>query len=772
MRVIYDIVIPVYNALEELKECIDSILIHTSDISFRIVIINDCSPDVRVSEYLNTLQGLGDFFIINNDENLGFIGSVNRGMAFSNNDIILLNSDTIVTSGWLRKLVDVAYSDATIATVTPLTNNGTICSIPNFCDDNVVPDGYTLDSFAQFIERISLRQFIEIPTGVGFCMFIKRAIINEVGLFDQETFGKGYGEENDFCCRVIEQGYKNVLADNVYVYHKGSMSFQGQKLNLLNNNLKLLNNRYPYYEKNVHEFIRKNPLKEIQDNIKIRMNQHVDSHKLKGNMLFVLHNFFDENYNHPVGGTEYHVRDLIENLKGYNAYVLVTNSSEIIVKQYREGALITRFCFPLSEPIRLTHFRHQEYARIVEKIIVTFEIGLIHIHHFIKHTFDIPYIAKKYGIKVIATLHDFYLFCPKINLLDENNQYCKDVRSENKCRNCLNNSFGFHTPFINRWKEQVGKMLEIIDLYICPSKSTENLFLEEYKQLAGKIITIEHGMKQNKLKVQVTTKYRDSTNGRIKIGFIGGLSPIKGSDIIYNLITSYPKERVEWHLIGGLGDQRLNLLTQRNLLKHGEYKREDLSNILCRLNIQLICLLSPWPETFSYTLSEAWNNHIPVVVTPMGALKERVESVNGGWVTDDVTLNLISKKIDDIYDASEEEWNEKIDSINSYYHKTNKQMFDEYSRIYSQLFISHLNYGLNGFENMEIMKSIKYFIDNNDDSNELFNNKICSLERELNAIKATVGWKVLSRLRERNHWSLIAGKKLIYLVLKYKKILR
>ena len=167
-----DIIIPVYNACLDLKECVESIIKWTSD-SNRIIIINDKSTEKELYEYLETLKrrNLKNFTIIENDENLGFVGTVNKGMKMSNiNDVILLNSDTIVTKNWLEKIQYSAYRYPHIGTVTPLTNNGTICSVPNFLEDNKVPKGFTNDSFAELIERISSNNIYEVPTAVGFAM--------------------------------------------------------------------------------------------------------------------------------------------------------------------------------------------------------------------------------------------------------------------------------------------------------------------------------------------------------------------------------------------------------------------------------------------------------------------------------------------------------------------------------------------------------------------------------------------------------------------------
>jgi GT2 family glycosyltransferase len=765
-----DIVIPVYNAVEELKDCVSSILHHTEYGNYRIIIINDSSPDQKINEYLREIESLEKIVILQNEKNIGFVGTVNKGMLHSKNDVILLNSDTVVTDRWLEKLMEAAYSDSSIATVTPLTNNGTICSVPKFNEDNKIPQGYSIDSFANLIEKISLKKFPEVPTAVGFCMYIKREVISKIGLFDEETFGKGYGEENDFCCRVIEHGYKNIIADNTFIYHKGSMSFKGEKLELIKKNSKILHNRYPYYEKTVHSFIIKNPLKTIHDNINLQIRFFKNQEELKGNILFVIHNFFDEKYNHSVGGTEFHLKDIVTGLENYNSYVMVTNYNEIILKKYRAHEFIGSYRFKLEQPITATHFTNRQYKEIVEKIINTFKIDLIHIHHLRTHTFDIPYIAKKLGIKVLYTLHDYHLFCPRANLLDENNQYCIDSRSEMKCKQCLRKDYHFDTSFINVWKAQVEKMMENVDLFICPSKYTEQMFRAEFNSFSSNsnIITVEHGVTKSDSLIKV----KKTIKKPLRFGFLGGLSPAKGSDLIFNVVTKYPIKKVEWHLIGELGDQKLNLLNQSNLIKHGAYKREDLSLILNGIDLDLICLFSPWPETYSYTLTEAWNQELPVLVVPMGALKERVERVGGGWITKDISFQSVKECLDEIIDYREE-WERVLTNIRNFKFKNKEEMVNEYEILYNKYLnankIREKFINTNIFSNNEVLNSIKYFIPGSDSiSNIDYDNKLSDVQNELDRIKSTVGWKVLNRLRENSPSILKIGKGVIFGVLKHK----
>lgn len=234
-----DVIIPVYSGYEETKKCINSIIKSKNNVDYRILIINDKSPEKKIDEFLNSIRH-EKIIVLLNENNLGFVKTVNRGMKYSNKDVILLNSDTIVTDFWIDKLYRAAYSRENVGTVTSLTNNGTIASVPIFNVDNELPKGYTIDEFSKLVERVSKKNYPVIPTAVGHAMYIRREVIDNIGYFDEETFGLGYGEEEDFSCRVVKSGFKNILADDTFIFHFGSTSFKSDKEKLINMNKKKL----------------------------------------------------------------------------------------------------------------------------------------------------------------------------------------------------------------------------------------------------------------------------------------------------------------------------------------------------------------------------------------------------------------------------------------------------------------------------------------------------------------------------------------------------
>jgi GT2 family glycosyltransferase len=243
--------------------------LRNTDLYFNtLVIIDDKSTDSHIHEYLKRINTYGNGKNINilyNQRNVGFTKTINKGMKSSPEDVIILNSDTIVTKNWVDKLQRAAYSKPRIATATPLSNYVTINGIPEPFRYNTIPNGMNVDTFGDFLDKISLRYYPEIPAGVGFCMYIKRSVLDEIGYFDEDNFGKGYAEETDFCMRALKRGYSHVIDDATYIYHIGGVSFESVKdpevlkaKNLMiEKNLETLKTLHPEYadlvEKSLHE---------------------------------------------------------------------------------------------------------------------------------------------------------------------------------------------------------------------------------------------------------------------------------------------------------------------------------------------------------------------------------------------------------------------------------------------------------------------------------------------------------------------------------------
>jgi GT2 family glycosyltransferase len=221
-----DVVIPVYRGEPQTRACLESVLAARTRTSCEIVVIDDASPEPSLRAWLRELAGTGRVSLIVHEDNRGFVATANEGLALHpDRDVVLLNSDTEVADGWIDRLGAHPRHDPRIGTVTPFSTNATICSYPRTLVDNAMPEGETTASLDAAFAAANPGHFVEIPTAVGFCMYVTRACLDTVGLFDAERYGAGYGEEVDFCMRAARAGFRNVLAADVFVRHVGEVSF-------------------------------------------------------------------------------------------------------------------------------------------------------------------------------------------------------------------------------------------------------------------------------------------------------------------------------------------------------------------------------------------------------------------------------------------------------------------------------------------------------------------------------------------------------------------
>ena len=292
-----DIIIPIYRDVAKTMQCIASVIQSSGNTPREIIVINDRSPEEELTSALRDLATTSGVTLIENSRNLGFVQTVNSGFALHpERDVVILNSDTVVFGNWLDRLREVADISGA-GTVTPMSNNATICSYPYFPHGTVMPVA-TAEVIDDVLRLHHGKSFLQIPTGVGFCMYIRRECLNAVGYFDA-IFGAGYGEENDLCLRAQAAGWPSVLALNTFVWHYGGASFGSQAwAENTKAPLEIINRRYPAYHGMVRDFIKTDPLR--------RIRREVDLLRIArgGSLLLVSHNYG--------GGVQSHIDGLTQ----------------------------------------------------------------------------------------------------------------------------------------------------------------------------------------------------------------------------------------------------------------------------------------------------------------------------------------------------------------------------------------------------------------------------------------------------------------------------
>jgi GT2 family glycosyltransferase len=672
-----DIILPVFNAYDFLNRCIESVLINTDLNVNRLIVIDDKSTDERIVPFLESFVANNELNIvfIKNEENLGYIKTVNIGMKYSDNDVLLLNPDTEVTKNWLEKIQKCAYIKEKVATVTPLSNDAGIVSVPLFQRVNKIPDGYDLNEYQMLIDRISYKEYPELPTGVSFCMYIRRETLNVIGFFDEKYYGKHYGEEGDFCYRCLSHGYRHILCDDVIIYHNASQSLSGYYQ-------KTLKEKHWLYNANTKHWIDCNPINYINKNI----NYNICLNNGKSNVLIIIH-FWDMQLGNKkfLGGTSYHVYDIIKILKKkYNFHILtplLPFNGMYSICSYWEGGEETLDIISLFSRYYNSGFFNSDYSTMLKNIIDIFKIDIIHIHHMKCHYFDLIDILKNEKIKLFISLHDYFSICPRINKVTKYNLYCGH-QDKIKCDSCLS-SFNEYYKIkginnIEAWKSVWNLLFSYANRIIVPSEAAKREINEIYNHVT--VDVIEHGIDIHNDKNEPDI----DTDKEFHVAFLGDISLVKGKKIVEELIkySHQNKDSIYFHLFGHI-DRSICKMKYKHFIYHGEYERNELNKLFKANNIKLVCIFSIWPETYSYTLTESVSNNIPVLAIDLGAVGQRVRENNLGWLIEkDTDISEIYQRIKNIFD-DKNGYKAVSKSVSNYKIKKLGEMCNEYDNIYS-----------------------------------------------------------------------------------------
>ena len=629
-----DIVVPIYNAPDDLRACLESVFAHTDESAYRLTLIDDGSPDVRVKGFLAEIAAKAPRVrILFNEKNLGFTATVNRAFRETTHDVLLLNSDTIVTPGWLSAMQVCLGSAANIATVTPFSNNAEIASVPVWLHANPVLSPAEAATMAQACADISDLNWPDLPTGVGFCMLMRRAAIAAIGEFDEQTFGRGYGEENDWCQRALKANWRNVLCTSAYVMHTGSQSFSDTKQALVATNIGKLNAKHPGYDLDIQRFIARDPIAPYRNALRARFATL--SQREKPGVLHILHG--------KDGGLERHARDLVQQQTDARHYVLLALGERWTIEDHAAGAPMQSF--------QIEHRQDELWKDFFDGICARFGIDTIHVHHISACRDGLLLALAQTALPYRVTLHDFYYACPAVHLLKGDDTYCNAETNPETCQRCINNHP--HAPRVNvgTWRESNAALLAKAAQVIAPSGFTARTTQAYFKNIA--ITTIPHAThtKNTGQTALIPAAQMSPLSGNISqtLTVVGAVGPLKGARNV-EAIGRRLRERklpVRIVLIGYLDRQfHPSVREDGHFVVHGRYAPESLPGLLKAYNTSLVLFPAVGPETYGYTLSEVWQAGYAPLVADVGTLPERVLACDGGWVADVPQLNEIDCWID------------------------------------------------------------------------------------------------------------------------------
>lgn len=745
----YDIIIPVYNGLVFFTACYDNLRQYTPS-GQQIIIVNDGSTEQDLKKYLCQIAKDQGTTIIDLPKNKGFVHAVNQGMTHSTNHVILLNSDTEVTPNWLKKIDTALFSSPDIGTVTPWTNKGTICSFPHFCEDNELPAGVSANKLSEICEHVCPTRYARLPTAVGFCMAIRREALDLIGPFDEQTFGRGYGEENDFCMRIIEHGFVNIHDDQTFIFHKGSMTFTGEKEQLAESHLKRVEAKHPNYISMVMDFIHNDPLAMGRS----RINRLIEHQSGKSHLLYIVHNDPLDGFQHKPGGTEHHVMSLASALYKTGTvipFILASSGKDLLfMEKNSEDGTWTKRYLSLQNTIGLTTTFDPFYKKCLFDILDIYHIDLVHIQHLSNSPLDISALFTDWPGGICLTLHEFFVICPNYNLLDKANKFC-DIPPLAECNDCTKAKTGYNVDRQKTWQEIHTHNILFSDRTYTPSQNAQGYFKRVFGKAANNIIVREHGVKSTKRVI----KPSHTINTRPCIAFLGGLSIAKGARIIMDLIKCDKQQECDWVLIGEISDKELNTISQVNVIKTGRYTQQDLPDLAKELSIDFVVLCSIWPETFSYTLSECWGMGLPVIVGPLGAPADRVKQHGGGWMVETLEASSFWKTIQTIRTSSTE-YQQKLQQVHQISFITPQEMAEQYLTDYQEIILKKQlpeyrpNAKRDFWPNSFVQLAGEAKADNTYTENVLRESQ--QIKQQLDRVHSTLSWRITAPLRRIDGW--------------------
>ena len=402
---------------------------------------------------------------------------------------------------------------------------------------------------------------------------------------------------------------------------------------------------------------------------------------------------------------------------GISAYVddLTINASEdhnnFLLKSFGDRLEIERAggnrahngVYYLSKRMQLTDFHDREYAKILSLILISFNIHVVHVSSTIHHTFDIFRIPRQLNIAVIFTVHDFFHICPTIHLVGKDGNFCGLCRHGEERINCLQAHPYVYSKFdakhLKLWRDEFLKIKNHIDLFVFPSRSAERIFGAFYGLDASVCRVIPHGLST----YEYGPEKNHSPTGDLKVAIVGSMLRHKGKSLIKDVLKASDDDIRFFHF----GDGRVN--SSKALYRYGRYERKDIVRLLRSHQIDVVMLLSIWPETFSYTLSEAVAARKPVIVTNFGALKERVQENNLGWVLKDNKPDSICALLSDLK-QDKNKIKIKSQHIASLHLKNLMEMKAEYRETYRTVVTENQpNYSINKYYQLYRYKLDKTF---------------------------------------------------------------
>jgi GT2 family glycosyltransferase/glycosyltransferase involved in cell wall biosynthesis len=627
------VIVPVYRGLETTLLCLARVL-ETVPRGTPVIVVDDAGPEPDLSAALDAMASARRIRLVRNPRNLGFPASANAGIAAAGScDVVLLNSDTILPPGWLERLRDAAWSAPDIGTVAPLSNDATILSYPSVDRAQPLPATRTLERIDRMAAKANGGAVVDIPTSVGFCMYIRNDCRAETGPFREDLFAQGYGEENDFCLRARHLGWRHVAATGVFVGHLGGQSFRGAREHLLRRNLALLERLHPGYHQLIAQHVAADPLADARRRLDLARWRGRRTAQAKAGGAAVILITHDEG-----GGVERQVgvraRALLA--QGFRPIILrpAADGGCLVAPGAEDGDIWARD-FPNL------HYRIPEQLTELARLLRRERPDHVELHHQLGHHHDLLSLPALLGVPLDIFVHDYATICPRVTLVTVSNRYCGEPEAV-QCEACiadLGSRLREEIPVVDL-RRRTAADLAAARQVVFPSSDTEKRLRRYVPGLRGVVTPWEAEASPVFKRLSASGGMRGdgrrhSRPGgqRRRVAVIGAIGTEKGYDVILDCARDAARRNLplEFVVIGYTHDDMRLIDTGRAEITY-RFSPDDAIAEITAQNADIAFIPSIWPETWCFALSDAWAAGLKTAVFDIGTQAERVRATNNGWV--------------------------------------------------------------------------------------------------------------------------------------------
>ena len=634
-----EVLVPVFGAAAELSRCLRALQRYTdlTTDSLRLLVDGPQPPTVEaILAPLETAHDYRSLEVRRAPSRLGYVANVNRGLVGTSGDVVLVNSDTEVTAGWLDKLHRAAGAHKRVASVTPFSNNATLCSLPRFLEENDLPGGYDVDSLGRLVENASSRNYPVLPTGIGFCLYLTRAALDDVGSFDARRFGIGYGEEVEWCLRARERGWVHILDDATFVYHAGQSSFSTSRAGRVRAAHRVLRRRYPSYLPEVAEFIRRDPLAPLRRRVVDCLLPLRGTTRGPERVVHLVHGWPP----YAVGGTELYAQWLVERQARWRQVAVLSrlahphrelgDAVERLDAGVRVRLLINNF--QQRNPLSRNALYDRTLAAQMRRFLAEEDPELVHIHHLAGHAANLARVAAERGIPIVFQLQDWWAPCARVNLFHRSGRLCSGPAIA-KCAACRPLTALPGTPLWNlalhRFRRvAMRRALATADIFVAGSQYVVDSYRRwGFLPPSVPVRVVPYGIDRSHL--PTARKHEPADRRPLRCGFVGALLPHKGVAVAVAAFAGLDPAKATLEVWGNpLGDPAYvadlkRRADPRTVRFRGTFDDKDRGRILSGFDILLVPSIGL--ESYGLVAREAMAVGVPVLVSDHGALAEMME---------------------------------------------------------------------------------------------------------------------------------------------------